>query len=70
MTVDLWVLLHLETLLAPQHYLLPEEVKQLKWFDTPEKVHVRPVASNLSPGPQAATGHILLNSSVLLPCHT
>jgi hypothetical protein len=38
--VDHWVLLHLETLLAPQHYLLPEEVKELEWPDTPEKVHI------------------------------
>ena len=38
--VDHWVLLHLETLLAPQSYLLPEEVKELKWSDTPEKVYI------------------------------
>ena len=39
-TVDRWVLLHLDTLLATQLYLPPEEVKWLKWTDTPEKVHV------------------------------
>ena len=38
--VDHWVLLHLDTLLAPQSYLLPEEVKELKWSDTPANVHV------------------------------
>jgi hypothetical protein len=37
---DHWVLLHLETLLAPQVYLSPEEVKELTWSDTPEKVHI------------------------------
>ena len=40
LSVDHWVLLHLDTLLAPQPYLLPEEVKELKWSDTPEKVHI------------------------------
>jgi len=34
---DHWVLLHLGTLLAPQPYLLPDEVKELEWSDTPEK---------------------------------
>ena len=38
--VDHWVLLHLDTLLAPQPYLLPEEVKELEWSDTPMEVHV------------------------------
>ena len=38
--VDYWVLLHLDTLLSPQRYILPEEVKELKWSDTPEKVHI------------------------------
>jgi len=38
--VDYWVLLHLDTLLSTQCYLLPEEVKELKWSDTPEKVHI------------------------------
>ena len=37
---DYWILLHLETLLAPQTYLLPGEVKELKWPDTPEKVYI------------------------------
>ena len=38
--VDHWVLLHLDTLLATQLYLPPEEVKGLRWSDTPEKVHI------------------------------
>ena len=38
--VDPWVLLHLDTLLSPEPYLLPEEVKELKWSDTPAKVHI------------------------------
>ena len=38
--VDHWVWLHLETILAPQCYLLPKEVRQLKWSDTPEKTYI------------------------------
>jgi len=38
--VDPWVLLHLDTLLAPKTYLRAEEVKELKWSETPEKVHI------------------------------
>jgi len=38
--VDHWVLLHLDTLLAPHPYLLPDEVTELKWSDTPEKVYI------------------------------
>ena len=38
--IDHWVLLHLDTLLAPKPYLLPEKVAKLKWSDTPEKVHI------------------------------
>ena len=38
--IDHWVLLHLDTLLAPKTYLLPEEVGKLEWSDTPEKVHI------------------------------
>ena len=38
--VDHWVLLHLDTLLSPQRYFLPEEVEELIWSDTPEKVHI------------------------------
>ncbi len=38
--VDPWVLLHLDTLLAPKTYLRLEEVKELKWSDTPEKEHI------------------------------
>jgi hypothetical protein len=37
---DNWALLHLETLLAPHTYLFPEEVKELEWSDTPEKVYI------------------------------
>ena len=37
---DYWALLHLETLLTPKQYLLPEEVGQLEWSDIPEKVHI------------------------------
>ena len=40
MGIDHWVLLHLDTILAPQRYLLPEEAEELKWSDTPEKVHI------------------------------
>ena len=38
--VDHWVLLHLDTLLASQRCLLPEEVKELKLSDTPEQLHI------------------------------
>ena len=38
--VDYWVLLHLDTLLAPKPYLLPEEVGKLEWSDIPEKVYI------------------------------
>jgi len=38
--VNSWVLLHLDTLLSPQRYILPEEVKEVIWSDTPEKVHI------------------------------
>ena len=38
--VDHWILLHLETLLAPQSYLLPEEVKGLKWSGTPVQSYI------------------------------
>ena len=37
---DSWLLLHLDTLLAPQPYILPEEVKKLTWSDAPEKVYI------------------------------
>jgi hypothetical protein len=50
--VDHWVLLHLETLLAPQSYLLPEEVKELKWSDTPEKVHIAKTRLDLYAKPE------------------
>jgi hypothetical protein len=39
-SVNPWMLLHLDTLLAPQSYLLPEEVKELERSDTPEKVYI------------------------------
>ena len=45
--VDHWVLLHLDTLLTPEPYLLPEEVKELQWSDTPEKVHIAKARLNL-----------------------
>jgi hypothetical protein len=35
--IDHWVLLLLDTLLAPEPYLLPEDVEKIKWSDTPEK---------------------------------
>ena len=38
--IDHWVLLHLDTLLSPEPYLLPKEVEELEWSDTPEKVHI------------------------------
>ena len=38
--IDPWVLLHLDTLLAPKSYLLPEEMEKLEWSDTPKKVHI------------------------------
>jgi len=38
--VNSWVLLHLDTHLSSQRYILPEEVKELTWSDTPEKVHI------------------------------
>ena len=38
--MDHWVLLFLDTLLFPQPFLHPEDVKQLEWSDTPEKVHI------------------------------
>ena len=40
--IDYWVLLHLDTLLVPplQPYLRPEDVKELEWSDTPDKVHI------------------------------
>ena len=38
--VDIWVLLYLDTLLSPQRYILPEDVKELTWHDTPEEVHI------------------------------
>ena len=38
--VDYWVLLHLDTLLAPEPYLFPEEAKKLERPDTPAKDHI------------------------------
>ena len=54
--VDHWVLFHLETILAPQRYLLPEELKKLKWSDTPEKVHIAKARLDLFDS-LAKTGH-------------
>ena len=38
--IDPWVLLHLETLLAPKSYLVPEELGKLEWSYTLEKVYI------------------------------
>jgi len=38
--VDDWILLHLDTLIAPKPYLLLEKVEELEWSDIPEKVHI------------------------------
>ena len=38
--IDPWILLHLDTLLPPQPYLPPEDVKKLEWSDIPEKMHI------------------------------
>ncbi len=38
--IDHWILLHLGTLFPPRPYLPPDDVKKLKWSDTPEKVHI------------------------------
>jgi len=35
-----WILLHLDTLIAPKPYLLLEKVEELEWSDTPEKVYI------------------------------
>jgi hypothetical protein len=45
--VDYWVLLHLDTLLTPQPYILREEKQGLNWSDTPEKVHIANARLNL-----------------------
>ena len=39
-SVDHWVRLHLDTLLATQYYLPPEEVQWLKWSETAEALHI------------------------------
>ncbi len=39
-SIDLWLLLHLDTLFPPQPYLRPEDVNKLEWSDTPAKVHI------------------------------
>jgi len=38
--VDHWIFLHLDTLVAPQPYLLLKNVEELVWSDTPEKVEI------------------------------
>ena len=38
--VDRWIILHLDTLVAPQPYLLLENVEELELSDTPGKVHI------------------------------
>jgi hypothetical protein len=35
-----WLLLHLETLFAQNLLLLPEELEELEWHDTPEEAHI------------------------------
>ena len=45
--IDHWILLHLDTLLPPQPYLPPEDVKKLEWSDTPAKVHIARARLNL-----------------------
>ena len=35
-----WIMLHLDTLIAPKPYLLPEKVEKLEWSDTPGKVYI------------------------------
>src|SRR5258706_13908696 len=39
-SIDPWILLHLDTLFPPQPYLLPEAVKKLEWSDTSAKVYI------------------------------
>ncbi len=60
--VDRWVLLHLDTLLATQLYLPPEEVRWLKWSDTPEKVHIAMARLDLYDS-SAEAGHQAANGS-------
>ena len=38
--IDHWILLHMGTLFPQGSYLTPEDVKKLKWSDTPTKVHI------------------------------
>ena len=38
--MDNWILLHLGTLFPQGSYLTPQDVKKLKWSDTPTKVHI------------------------------
>ena len=58
--VDYWVLLHLDTILATQCYLLPEEVKWLKWSDKPEQVYIAKARLDFY-GPSAETEHTGVN---------
>ena len=55
-TSDHWALLHLEILLTPKTFLLPEEMGRLKWSDTPAKVHIAKARLSLY-GSSAAAGH-------------
>src|SRR5882757_7730873 len=55
-SVDHWVLLHIDTLFATQLYLPPEEVKRLKWSNTLEKVHIAKARLDLY-GSSAEAGH-------------
>ena len=54
--LDHWLLLHLDTLLTPKSYLLPEEVGMLEWSDTPAKVHIAEARLDLYDS-SAAAGH-------------
>ena len=54
--LDHWLLLHLDTLLTPKRYLLPEEVGMLEWSDTPAKVHIAKARLYLYDS-SAAAGH-------------
>ena len=38
--LDNWIMLHLDTLLPPQPYLPPGNMKMLEWSNTPEEVHI------------------------------
>ena len=45
--IDYWILLHLDTILPPQPYLPPEDVKRLEWCDSTAQVHIANARLNL-----------------------